>query len=196
MYQDKIVHSEEDAMLLRQLSEGSKAAFDVLYDKYWKQVYNAAYKRLNDADQAADIAQDVFVQLWVRGTKSPIDNLPAYLFVASRNSVFKHMEKAGKFMGVPQDAAHELEARHGGADAGMLHKEFLQAFNVLVNSLPTQQQAIFRMRFEEEMSSQEIAEKLQISPKTVRNQMGKALATLKTSMMVFNFLMIYEAMRR
>jgi RNA polymerase sigma-70 factor (ECF subfamily) len=38
-----------DAELLLQLSNGSKPAFDILYNKYWKQVYNTAYKRLNDA---------------------------------------------------------------------------------------------------------------------------------------------------
>ena len=188
MYQDN-VHSTEDTILLRQLSEGSKQAFDILYDKYWKQVFNAAYKRLNNVEQAQDIAQDVFVQLWIRGTKSPIENLPAYLFVASRNSVFKHMEKEGKYSVIP-DAANQIEAPNERADAGVLHQEFLNAFNELVATLPQQQQIIFKMRFEEDLSSQEIADKLQISPKTVRNQLGKALSTLRSTLLLLHILMI------
>ncbi|WP_449437028.1 RNA polymerase sigma factor [Pedobacter steynii] len=56
-----------DHELLLQLSEGSKHAFDILYNRYWKLVFNTAFKRLNNMERAQDIAQDVFVQLWVGG---------------------------------------------------------------------------------------------------------------------------------
>ncbi|HEY0177867.1 MAG TPA: RNA polymerase sigma-70 factor [Pedobacter sp.] len=187
MYQDSFHNAEDSALLLR-LSEGSKRAFDILYDKYWKQVFNAAYKRLNDTEAAQDIAQDVFVQLWIRGTKSPIENLPAYLFVAARNSVFKHLEKEGKYTALP-DVARQLENPLDRADADMLYEEFLVAFNEMINTLPSQQRIIFKMRFEEDLSSQQIADQLQISPKTVRNQLGKALATLRTSLVFAQFLL-------
>ncbi len=82
------LNSGNDAELLALLSNASKPAFDKLYNKYWKQVYNTAYKRLNDTDKAQDVAQDVFVQLWIRGTKAPIENLSAYLHTAARNGVF------------------------------------------------------------------------------------------------------------
>jgi RNA polymerase sigma-70 factor (family 1) len=189
MAHDSLVHTE-DAVLLLELSKGSKQAFDRLYNRYWKQVFNAAYKRLNDEQQAQDIAQDVFVQLWIRGTKSPIENLPAYLHIAARNGVFKHFEKLGKLAVLPEATA-EVSDEHEGADAGMLHQEFLKAFNELVDTLPAQQRLIFKMRFEEDLSSQQIADKLEISPKTVRNQLGKALATLRTSLLVLHFLFIW-----
>jgi len=183
MYQDSF-HSAEDTTLLLQLSEGSKHAFDILYDKYWQQVYNAAYKRINKSEQAQDIAQDVFVQLWIRGNKSPIENLPAYLFVAARNSVFKHLEKEGKYSALPE-TADQLEDPLDRADADLLHEEFLKAFNELINALPAQQGMIFKMRFEEDLTSQQIADLLQISPKTVRNQLGKALSTLRSSLFLY-----------
>ncbi|SEP41511.1 RNA polymerase sigma factor [Mucilaginibacter sp. OK283] len=180
----------DDAQLLLLLGEGSKPAFDVLYNKYWKQVYNTAYKRLNDTERAQDIAQDVFVQLWTRGSKSPIDNLPAYLLVAARNGVFKYMEKEAKYAALP-DGAEELESPLGRADANMLHDEFLKAFNELINTLPPQQQMIFNLRFNEGLSSQQIADQLQISPKTVRNQMGRALATLRKSLFLLHVLFYF-----
>lgn len=179
----------DEAELLLQLSRGNKLAFDILYGKYWKQVYNAAYKRLNNAGQAQDIAQDIFVQLWIRGTASLIENLPAYLFVAARNGVFKYMEKEGKYAALP-DAVNNLESPAGGPDAKMLHAEFLKAFDALVAALPAQQAIIFKLRFNEGLSSQEIADRLQISPKTVRNQIGKALATLKDSLILLHLLFL------
>ncbi|GAA4311899.1 RNA polymerase sigma-70 factor [Mucilaginibacter gynuensis] len=184
------LYSVDDAELLRQLSEGSRRAFDNLYYKYWKHVYNAAYKRLNNADQAQDVAQDVFVQLWTRASTAPIDNLPAYLLVAARNGVFKHLEKESRYAALP-DTADQLKSAHGEADSGMLHEEFVQAFNDLVNALPEQQRIIFKMRYEEDLSSQQIAEILNLSPKTVRNQIGKSLATIKSSLLLLNILFFF-----
>ncbi|WP_431200592.1 RNA polymerase sigma factor [Mucilaginibacter sp. P25] len=119
--------SDDDAKLLKLISEGSKPAFDVLYTKYWKQVYNAAYKRVNDIERAQDIAQDVFVQLWVRTSTSPIENLPAYLLVAARNGVFKYMEKESRYAALP-DTVHEIESHLGRADANVLHDEIFESF--------------------------------------------------------------------
>ncbi|ETZ22351.1 RNA polymerase sigma factor [Pedobacter sp. V48] len=183
-----------DHELLLELSEGSKYAFDVLYNRYWKLVFNTAFKRLNDMERAQDIAQDVFVQLWIRGTASPIENLPAYLNVAARNGVFKHLEKEGRYATLP-DTAAELEGTLGDADAKILHNEFLEAFDQLIESLPSQQRIIFRMRFEDDLSSQEIAERLQISPKTVRNQLGKALNKFRTSLMLIYAVVLYSQVR-
>lgn len=189
MYAESLNSSGDDELLL-QLSEGSKPAFDVLYNRYWRLVFNTAFKRLNDMERAQDIAQDVFVQLWTRGSTSPIENLPAYLNVAARNGVFKHLEKEGRYAALP-DAVAELEGTQGDADAKILHKEFLQAFQQLIDSLPEQQRIIFKMRFEEDLSSQEIADRLQISPKTVRNQLGKSLNKLRTSLMLFYAVVLY-----
>lgn len=183
------LYIDEDAELLAQLNEGNRRAYDILYEKYWKKVFNAAYKRLNDKELAQDVAQDVFVQLWIRGTKAPIENLPAYLFVAARNGVFKRMEKEGRYTDMP-DTIDQLENPLDRADSNVLHQEFLSAFNQLVEALPAQQRIIFKLRFNESLSSQEIADKLQISPKTVRNQIGKALATLRTEL-VFMQLIIF-----
>lgn len=175
------VHNSEDTLLLFQVSDGSRKAFDILYDKYFKEVYNNAYKRLNNADHAADIAQEVFVQLWTRGSKAPIDNLPAYLFTLVKNNIFKFLEKESKYAELP-DFANYTEDPLNRADAVLLYQEFVESFEQLINTLSPQQRIIFKMRFEEDMSSTEIADHLQISPKTVRNQLGKAISKLKDAL--------------
>jgi len=183
------VNNVSDSELLLQLSNGSRYAYDILYEKYWKQVYNSAYKRLNDNELAQDVAQDVFVQLWIRGTKTLIENLPAYLFVAARNGVFKLMEKEAKYADMPE-TINQLESPFERADAHMLHQEFLNAFNLLIAALPEQQRVIFKLRFDENLSSQQIADELQISPKTVRNQIGKALASLRGELVLVQLIFI------
>jgi len=167
-----------DNELLAKMSEGNRPAFDILYNRHWRKVFNAAYKRANDRKIAEDVAQDIFVQLWTRGKETVIDNLPAYLTVAARNNVFKRLGKEERYTELPDDF-HELPNSLDTTDSRLLHKEFLSAFAELVEALPEQQRAIFKYRFNDGLSSQEIADKLNISPKTVRNHIGRALATLK-----------------
>lgn len=176
------LHGAEDSELLLELSKGNRQAFDVLYNRYWKMVFDAAYKRVDSVDQAKDIAQEVFVQLWRRGTQTPIKQLNSYLFVAARNGVFKHFQQESRFVSDPI-SNHNLQDSVS-ADQQIMYKDFVRSFTNLVDTLPPQQRQIFKMRFEEDMTSQEIALALNISPKTVRNQLGKSLATLKSSYFV------------
>jgi len=177
----------EDSLLMLQIREGNRDAFDALYRKHWRFVYNAAYKRLANYDQAKDIAQDVFIQFWTQQTSRSsapvIDNLSAYLYVAVRNNVLKWMESEKKFVPIP-DLLVQLESRRDDADALIRYNELRLAFETVVEQLPQQQQVIFRMRYDYDLSSDEIADKLNVSPKTVRNQLGRALSKFKTTLLM------------
>jgi len=177
-----ISHKEEDKLLLLQMQEDDdNLAFDTLYDKYWEQIYNAAYKRLKDADYAKDITQDIFLQLWLRRKELSIDNLVSYLHTSVRNNVFKWIEKEQKYTPIPEVLA-QLGIAKDQTDAEILRKEFLIKYERLINSLTPSQQEIFRMRYHEDLTTQQIADKLQISRKTVQNQLGKSMAQLRESL--------------
>ena len=165
-----------DQLLLQQLQNSDAAAFDALYDKYWKLVYSAAYKRLKDENYAKDITQDIFLQLWQRRHQLTITHLPAYLYTAVRNNVLKWMEKTQRITPVPELLE---QTANEGADAALLRKEFMIKYENLINTLTAAQQQIFRMRYQQELSTAEIAEKLNISRKTVQNQLGKSMNNLR-----------------
>lgn len=189
MVTESLTDLDDDALLV-QLAAGNREAFDILYSRYWKQVFNQAYKRLGDETYSQDIAQDVFFQLWTRGKQSVIENLPAYLFVSVRNGVFRHFEKESKYASL-SDVALEIETLHERPDSKVLYTEFLKSFGELVDSLPAQQRTIFRMRYEEGLSTQQIADELDLSVKTVRNHLGRALATLRESLLIVQLLLIF-----
>ncbi|GAA4435577.1 RNA polymerase sigma-70 factor [Ravibacter arvi] len=174
----------DDQELLARIGRGDAAAFDVFYERYWKFVFNAAYKRLSDREAAGDISQEVFSQLWTylhSGEAPVIDNVPGYLYVAVRNHVFKWMEKEKRFVPIPE-VLEKLEGHDNRADAGLLFEELLAAYRGLVAGLPEQQRLIFQLRYDEGMSSGEIASQLHLSEKTVRNQIGRALGKMKSGL--------------
>jgi RNA polymerase sigma-70 factor (ECF subfamily) len=72
----------------------------------------------------------------------------------------------------------------------MVKKELYRTLEALISSLPDQQLIILRMRYQDELSSNEIALKLNLSPKTIRNQIGRAILKLKTTIMMIQLIMI------
>lgn len=170
-----------DAILLLNVERGCKDSFNILYEKYWEQTYNNAYKRLHDSDQSKDIVQEIFVNIWLR-KENHIDNLPAYLNIAVRNRVFKSIEKQKKTSPFLQDL-HDIPSNHIQTETGILRKEFYKAYEVLLSTLPIKRQKIFRLRFHEDLTTKTIAEKLGLSRKTVQNQIGKAIEQLRISLL-------------
>lgn len=173
----------DDQSILLELQNGNDKAFDALYDKYWDFVYANAYKRLKDADLAKDITQDIFLKLWGSRQTLFIDNLPAYLNVATRNSVFKLMEKEQRYTPV-SDFVLKAKTSPQQADTNILLKELFQAYEKMIESLSLAQQTIFKMRYHQEQSTSEIAQALGISRKTVQNQLGKSVAQLRESLLI------------
>src|SRR5690606_16849461 len=136
----------EDKWLLAQMRENNSKAFDALYEKYWERVYMDALIRLRDPAYAKDITQDIFMKLWTRRREAEIDNLPAYLFTAVRNNVFKWLERERKYIPV-SDLLKELETSRDKADAEVLRKEFMRAYNSLLAGFTPSQQVIFNMHY-------------------------------------------------
>ena len=171
-----------DALLLQQVEQSSKEAFNTLYEKYWERAYSDAYKRLKDSDLAKDIVQDIFTHIWFNRETLHIDNLPAYLSTAIRNKVIKSAARQSlihPFFNFPES----MTEKKLQSDDDLLWKEFLQSYETLLESLPPKRQAIFRLYFQEDLPTKDIATKLGLSRKTVQNQLGKAIEKLRVSLL-------------
>lgn len=174
-------HQSDDLLLLHQIEQGSKEAFNALYEKYWEKAYSEAYKRLKENDLAKDIVQDIFTHIWLNRATLHIENFPAYLHTAIRNKVIKSAARQNLFHPF-FDSLESLTEKRSQADADVLWKEFLHAYEALLQSLPTKRQAIFRLHFHEDLPTKDIAAKLGLSRKTVQNQLGKAIEKLRISL--------------
>jgi RNA polymerase sigma-70 factor (ECF subfamily) len=172
----------DDNLLLQQIEQGCKHAFNLLYEKHWRKAYTEAYKRLKDSDQAKDIVQEIFTHIWLKRENLHISNLPAYLNIAIRNKVFKLVEKQ-KLIHPFFNILEEMPATYLQADDNLLWKEFLISYEALLNTLPPKRQIIFRLHFQNDLPTKDIATQLGITRKTVQNQLGKAIEKLKISLL-------------
>lgn len=177
-------YAEEDHILICRIrEEEDEKSFSILYGKYWQEVYNNSLWLLKDHAQAQDVTQEVFVQLWLRRKELQISNLKAYLYISVRNRILRIFEKRKHF--VP----FEIVVKEAGgvytdesADFLALKNEFLEAYKNFLDSLPSQRRKIFDSYFEQGLSTDEIAQQLSLSRKTVQNQLGRAMTFLKTNL--------------
>lgn len=186
-----LYNRDEDSLLLTQLRDGNRFAFDALYKKYWSFVFNSAYKRLKDMTLAEDVTQDVFERLWLGAETYHINDLPNYLFIATRNRVIRLLEREQRLIAVPEILEH-LQTKVESADAHLLYEELKLAYEAVVAKLTQQQQLIFRLKYLQDFSADQIAEQLMLSPKTVRNQLGIINNKLRTSITLVQMLLVFH----
>ncbi|MEP6595096.1 MAG: sigma-70 family RNA polymerase sigma factor [Ginsengibacter sp.] len=171
-----------DTLLLKQVEEGSKKAFNILFEKYWESAFSDAHKRLKNYDNAKDIVQEIFTHIWINRQTLNIENLPAYLNVAIRNKVIKFVDKQ-KIVHPFFDILDNIPEKNSQTDGSLLWKEFFKSYEALMKSLPPKRQVIFRLRYQEDLPTKVISMQLGIKRKTVQNQLGKAIETLKVSLL-------------
>lgn len=167
---------KEDQILIKQLNASSMEAFSALYDKYAGMVFNFTLSILKDDCISEDITQSCFALMWSRRASiSPDGNLPAWLYVAARNAVFKEVRRqvtASKYLDYlsNRDEAETQESELMNGDTSVILAEAEAA----IAALPESRRKIYKMRFIEGLSVHEISERLDISPKTVETQIARA----------------------
>lgn len=154
------------------------------FEKLFKLHYSAlcAYARmfLNDVDAAEDMVQEVFLKMWnSRDSLEIRTNLKSYLFRAVRNSCLNrisHLNIRQEYLNYQEREAREEEGQF--SDVAVV-SELEERIRQSIEALPIERRRIFVLSRYEGLKYKEIAEQLQISVKTVENQMGKALQFLR-----------------
>ena len=181
----------DDVDLLLKLKEGNRHAFEFIYKKYWAYVYDSAYKRVRDTALAEDVTHDVFIQLWNSARSTSILNLKGYLFISVRNRVIRLYERQSKFVPIEEVLSQVKEGLAESSDANMLYNELSQAYAALILDLTQQQQIIYDLKYAQDLSADEIAVRLKLSPKTVRNQIGKINYKVRTALLCLPLLFLF-----
>lgn len=169
------MNSHTDKELLILISKDNSKAFEEIYRRYWESLLDSSYKRIKDIDNSKDIVQNIFIDLWNRRAKVEIDNLAAYLNTAVRFQIFKLSAKK-KSNPIFVELFDIIIATQCNIESSIQDKELKALFEAWLKCLPEKRKQIFVLHCLENLTTNEIAEKLQISQKTVQNQVGRATA--------------------
>lgn len=186
-----VYHSYSDMELTAYLKEGDRAAFEEIYERYWKKLYNETFKRLRNMELVEEVVQDVFSNLWMKKEKKNIDNIYPYLLGAIRYQVYI-LYKKGKTPPHFEAPLDHLLLSTLQADSLFKAKELKWCISIWLAMQPIKRAEIFRMKYLDDRSTKEISEILHISQKTVQNQLLYSFSDLRAFLnriMVFLYLL-------
>lgn len=178
--------TDQDIIKLLKDPKQAEYAAEYLFKKYYSDVCYAVYRVIPDATLSEDIAQEVFIQIWKKRESIEINSsVKAYLKKAGVNKALNHI-RANKVR-FEDDDSLDMKNLSIPDDGAKLEALDLQAIiDNAIDSLPEKCRIVFSLSRFEEMSYKEIAEKLDISIKTVENQIGKALKILRSAVESYN----------
>jgi RNA polymerase sigma-70 factor (ECF subfamily) len=164
--------------LQQSIYNGDTQAFKKLYDCCCAPLLQVALAIVHHREMAEEIVADVFIAVWrhkkeLRG----ITNLKWYLYAATRNIALNYLRKYAHKKTWHLDEAF-LPEYETDPEARLISNEMMQHINAAINALPPQCRLIFKLVKEDGLKYREVADLLNVSIKTVENQVGIALKKL------------------
>lgn len=181
-----------DLELVQLLKSSDEAAFNEIYRRFGPLLYVYTCRVTREENEAKDIVQEVFIYLWDKRTKlAQIDSLSGWLYQAVRYRFFDSLDRRKVRTDHQESLQQFLDQGVYSPDEYVREKELAQLVEKGIAALPSKMQEIFFLSRKEELSHKEIASRLNISEKTVKNQVHNALRILKTRISIFFSLMIF-----
>ena len=176
----KPVPYDEKELLLR-VAEGNQQAFRMLYDRYVQHVYGIALQLMKSPELAQDLAQEIFVKVWIkRTTLTEVEQFRPWLNTITRNLARDYLRKKviapeyepyllGFFADLSPSAEEELA-----------HRQLQQVMNEAIDQLSPQLKTAFTLSRFRGLTHEQIAQEMQISPTTSKSHLVRALASIRS----------------
>lgn len=173
------MNSAEEKDLFLKIKKGDEKAFEILFHFYYGSLCLYAASFLGNDTAAEEIVQDFFVKLWEKRKEISITtSVKNYLFRSVKNlslNQLQHDKIKNRFV---QQTVREQKTKLADED-NYFEIDLAKKIKESIDSLPEKRKEIFKLSRENGLKYREIAEKLNVSIKTVETQMGLAIKTLR-----------------
>jgi RNA polymerase sigma-70 factor (ECF subfamily) len=180
-----------DLELFQEIKTSNEKAFEILFDKYYKQLCSFCDFYVKDSSLSEELVADVFASLWIKRDTLLIEyNVKNYLYTIAKNNSLAHLRK-NKIVTLPINREVENSSLSSCLPEKMiLDSEKENKLAHILDILPTQSRKVFELHKFEGFKYKEIADLLNISVKTVENHIGKALKILRENYKVKSSLFV------
>ncbi len=163
------------SQIIKEIKENNITAYNILYKVYWEKLYTFGLKISNGNTVLSEqIVQDIFVYIWEKRNKLNIDNLDSYLFQAVKFQFFSYYNKK-KLDTVYLEEIFVDYITENLTSENPLHERLYKA----IEKLPEKRKNILILNKIQGLNISQIAQQLDISQQTVKNQLSTALKQLK-----------------
>jgi RNA polymerase sigma-70 factor, ECF subfamily len=176
-----------DTTLLEEIRQGNLKSFELVFKGYYSRLCKYAYSILKNEEAASDQVKDIFIHWWEDRSRVMVtESLSGYLYKSVHNKCINYLSRTlAKQRDICEsDLAMPIAELTGPLSvdypmANLLAMELEDALDKAIQKLPDQCREIFILSRIEQLSHEEIAQKLNISPNTVKVHIYRALIKLK-----------------
>lgn len=173
----------QDIALFQSMKQGNRLALNSLFLTYYKGLCQFAYQYTRNKEETEEIVSDVFFSLWQNRDRITIEvSVKAYLYTCVKNASIALVKKRQPLFNDLEDVLNSYAARHHEPDRLHEYVELKEYFNRAVESLPIRCKQVFILNRFDNLKYKEISTLLNISEKTVENQIVKALVVLRNAL--------------
>lgn len=174
---------------LTAFNQGNSSAFRLIFENYNRLLFTCAIQLVKEKEQAEDIVSEAFAKLWQRHEVFQTEeHVKAFLFVTTRNASLNYLRHIQRKTASQSELSY-LQRDKDDQDVitDMIEGELLRRIYPLIETLPAKCKTIFKLIYFEDASTDEVAEKLHITPRNVLNQKRRAIQLLKKKLLVAVF---------
>lgn len=153
------------------------AAYKDLFVLLHSRLRQFAYSILKSNEEAEELVSDLFIHIWEKRDRLPDIHSPLlYFYTSARNMAFTRVSRLRKQQVMPvEEWLVQLNSIYFDPEKLMMTEEMMRQIKQAVNDLPPKCRVIFKLVKEDGLKYREVAELLQLSPKTIEAQMAIAL---------------------
>jgi len=169
-----------DSDLLKSLKQGDHGAFEKLFNRYARKLFVFSLSYLKNENDAEEIVQDIFLKVWLnRLTLKTETSFQSYLFTIAFNAVKKSFIKTARNNQFKLELVDTLDAGQDRAEYEQDFQRVVEKLELFIAEMPEKRRAIFIQRKKQGKPVKQIAEEMQVSVKTIENQITEAMKYLK-----------------
>jgi RNA polymerase sigma-70 factor (ECF subfamily) len=179
--------SDRDAQWVRSVRRSDTAAFEALFLTYYERLVRFVYGYVKSRSVAEEVVQDVFFNIWSQRDRWEVQGaVRTYLYAATRNRALNRIRRSALEQrwadGMGEDDATAILPRIAQANERVELTELDAAIRHAIDQLPPRCRETFVLSRQHQLSYEQIAQVMQISVKTVQEQIARALRSLRTSL--------------
>ncbi|TDS14976.1 RNA polymerase sigma factor [Sphingobacterium paludis] len=181
-----------DEVLMDLIRHDDQQAFAMLYQRYSGALYAHAYNFIHDREESKDVLQKVFAKIWDIRNQLPLHiNISAYLYQTVKHVLINHIARSKVADRYVESLSSFANSYVADTDHSIREKQLQQIIAQEIAQLPPKMRTIFELSRTAYLTHRQIAEKLGISEKTVKNQISNALKLLRAKLPELLFLLAF-----
>jgi RNA polymerase sigma-70 factor (ECF subfamily) len=157
-------------------------AYKELFHHFYPSLYQFALSIVKTGQIADEVVSDVFIRIWrKRAALARIQNLKLYLFTSTKNTSLNYLRQQKREAELPDDYRVQLRSVYFNPEELLITAEMIKRIQLAIHQLPPRCQLIFKLVKEDGLKHKEVAGLLNLSIKTVENQLAVALRKIGTA---------------